>query len=78
MSFIGSKKSWYVKLYVDVELTKSLIRCTKICYEGEKRLVSFMYESLHLFYFYCGKLGHGDKSCGQKMMDVKLGELNEG
>lgn len=40
--------------------------------------MSFKYESLHLFYFYCGKLGHEDKSCGQKMMDVKLGQWDEG
>lgn len=67
----------YVKLLVDVELNKPLIWGTRICFEEEKRWVSFKYESLPLFCFYCGKLCHGEKSCGKTLSYQKEGKLEE-
>lgn len=57
----GSKEERYVKLLVDVDLTKALIRRTKVCFEEEKRWVSFKYESLSLYCFYCSMIRHGER-----------------
>lgn len=73
----GSKDGRYVKLLVDVELNKPLIWGIRICFEEEKRWVSFKYESLPLFCFYCGKLCYGEKSCGKKLSYPKEGKLEE-
>lgn len=73
----GSKYGRYVKLLVEVDLTKPLIRVTKICFEWEKRWVSFKYEFLPIYCFYCGHIGHSEKSCGKKMGDIKIGRMDD-
>lgn len=67
-----------MKLLVDVDLNKPLIRITKVCFEGEKKWVSFKYESLSLYCFYCSMIRHGEKVCGKKMVDAKMGKMDEG
>lgn len=52
----GSKEGRYVKMRVEIDLTKSMIRGTKLNFEGQKRWVGFNYEQLPLFCFYCGKI----------------------
>lgn len=42
---------------------------------GDTSWVEFKYENLLGFYFYCGKVGHGDKSCKQRKKDVKKCEI---
>lgn len=74
----GSKEGRYVKMFVEVELTKPLIRGTKICFEGETRWVNFKYEQLPFFCFYCGVLGHGERLCNKKMKYVENDCLSEG
>lgn len=49
-----TKEGRYVKMLVEVDLTKPLIRGTKVGFEGEKQWV-LKYEQLPLFCFYCGK-----------------------
>lgn len=47
----GSKKGRYVKMLVDINLTKPLIRGSKIRCEGEMKWISFKYEMLPNFLF---------------------------
>lgn len=74
----GKKEERYVKLLVDVDLTKPLIRVTNISFEGEKRWVMFKYEQLPLFCFYCGKIGYRERNCGKKMTDSRISDMNKG
>lgn len=73
----GSKDSRYAKLLVEVDLTKPLIRGTKLRCNGGMRWVEFKYENLPLFYFYCGKGGHGDRMCERKKKDSLNSALPE-
>lgn len=56
-----SKEGRYVKMLVEVDLTKPFIRGTKIRFEGEMSWVMFKYEQLPFFCFYCGKIGHEER-----------------
>lgn len=56
----GSKEGRYVKMLVEVDLCKPLIRGTSIKFEGDKRWVMFKYEQLPQFCFYCGMIEHGE------------------
>lgn len=67
-------------MLVEIDLTKPLIyiRGINLNFEGEKRWVGFKYEQFPLFYFYCGKIGHGERSQEKKIQDSKKSELEEG
>lgn len=41
-------------------------------------MVMFKYEQLPFFFFYCRKIGHGEKMCGEKMQDSRNNVLVEG
>lgn len=75
---IDSKEGRCAKLLVEVDLSKPLIRGTKLSFEGEKRWVIFRYEQLSFFYFYCGKIGHGERGCCIKAHDLKNSNLCKG
>lgn len=47
-----------MKLLVEIDLNKALLRGSKIKLDDEMIWVEFRYEQLPQFYFYCGKLGH--------------------
>lgn len=74
----GSKEGRFAKMLVEVNLTQPLIRATTIYFEGEKRWVTFRYEQLPAFCYYCGRLGHSERNCGKKIMDSKNLKLQEG
>lgn len=50
----GNKEGKYVKLLVDVNLTKPLILGTRIRYNGKISRISFKNEQLPYFCFYYG------------------------
>lgn len=74
----GSKEGRYAKLLVEVDLTKPLIRGTKLRCNGESRWVDFKYENLPIFFFYCGMVGHGERRCVRKNVDSQNSDLHEG
>lgn len=74
----GSKEGRYAKLLVDVDLTKSLLRGTKIRCNDELRWISFKYKQLPFFCFYCGKIGHRERVCELKMLDARNSCVDEG
>lgn len=74
----GSASGKIIKLYAEVDLTKPLLRGTKLTLEDEMFWVEFKYESLPTLCFYCGILGHMEKSCDRKMQDSKDAKLCEG
>lgn len=67
----GSSEGRFAKLLVEMDLTKPLIRGTKLRCKGDETWIEFKYKNIPLFCFYCGKLGHGDRLCGRKQEDIK-------
>lgn len=73
-----SKKGRLLKILAEVDLDKSLLRGSKIQYEGQTVWVQFQYENLAMFYFYCGKAGHAKQNCFYRKNDAKAGKIVEG
>lgn len=67
-----------LKLLVEIELNKPLLRGTKIKLDDELVWVDFRYEQLPNFCFYCRKIGHPEKNCERKMMDFRGNSICEG
>lgn len=74
----GSKEGRYAKLLVEIDLTKPLIRGSKLRCNGEMQWIMFRYENLPFYCFYCGMIGHGERLCDKKMSDARIGRLTEG
>lgn len=73
----GSKEGRHAKLLVEVDLHKLLIWGTRLTCNGEIRWVTFKYEQLPYFWFYCELIGHGEKICERKKNDSKYSRLIE-
>lgn len=73
-----SKNGLLLKLLVEVELEKPLLRGTKLKFDNEFVWAEFRYEKLPTFYFYCEIVGHREKSCDRKMHDSMNSSINEG
>lgn len=67
----GGREGRHVKVLVDLDLTKPLIRGTTLKYKQSKCWIEFKYEKLPLFCFYCGTIGNNEKMCGQRRQDVE-------
>lgn len=74
----GSKEERYAKMLVEVDLTKPLLKGTKISFEGEQRWVMFKYEQFPSFCFYCRSIGHGERRSGMKISYLKNLKLHKG
>ena len=60
----GVKWGKYLRVRVQLDVTKKLIRGKKIAVEGgEQRWISFKYERLPNFCYRCGLLSHGLRDC---------------
>lgn len=74
----GSKKGRYISILAEVDLNKSLLRGTKIRFQGQTVWVEFKYEKLVSFCFNCGRVGRLERSCLVRTGDAKAGQLREG
>lgn len=74
----GSRSGRLMKILVDIDLGKPLMRGTKIKLEEELLWVDFTYEKLPTFYFYCGIIGHQEKNCDTKCEDAEHQTIVEG
>lgn len=66
----GGKDQRHINVLVDLDVTKALLRGTKLRHKQSECWVEFKYENLPLFCFYCGCLGHNEKGCAQRKLDV--------
>ena len=63
---VKSGLAWgpFLRIRVDVDITKPLMRSKMIHIEGmEKGWVYFKYERLFIYYYRCGILGHQERVC---------------
>ncbi|XP_055801627.1 uncharacterized protein At4g02000-like [Solanum dulcamara] len=66
----GSKEGQYIRLKVRINITKPLPKVKLIKLESETTWVEIRYENLPYVCYYCGLLGHNDKTCTQRAKDV--------
>lgn len=66
----GGTEHQHLKIQVDIDLTKPLHRGTMLKYTQSKCWIEFQYEQLPMFYFYCGLIGHNEKSCSKRKTDL--------
>ncbi|CAA0815770.1 Unknown protein, partial [Striga hermonthica] len=67
-----------LKLLVSINLGEPLPRCTNIRLGDQIATVGFQYERLVSLCYYCGVIGHLDKSCKKRLEDIKNQALKEG
>lgn len=60
-----------IKIQVDLDLTKPLLRGLIHKYRQMESWVEFRYEQLPMFYFYCGYIGHNEKLCAKRKEDLR-------
>ncbi|KAK9291799.1 hypothetical protein L1049_019749 [Liquidambar formosana] len=64
----------FLRIWAAIPITKPLRRGGRILlHNSEKVWVDFRYERLPIFCYYCGHMGHDEKSCIQKYNDEKRG-----
>ncbi|CAA0814779.1 Unknown protein, partial [Striga hermonthica] len=68
----------YLRLLVTVDLKEPLLRCTCIKLGDTFKRIEFKYEKLLNLCYYCGKIGHVDRTCNLRMEDIANGTLSEG
>lgn len=66
----GERDERHLKIQVEVDLTKPLVRGTMLKYKMVKCWVEFRYEQLPTFYFYCGIIWHNEKMCAKRKGDL--------
>lgn len=69
------KEDRHIKIQVDLDLTKALIRGMKLKYRQTETWVEFRYEQLPTFCFYCGHIGHNEKLCAKRNEDLRLDKV---
>jgi hypothetical protein len=53
----------FLRVKIQIDLTKPLPRGRKLKYEGELTWITFKYERLPKFCFHCGVISHGEEGC---------------
>lgn len=66
----GGKDERHLNIQVELDLTKPLMRVTKLKYKLSETWVEFRYEQLPNFCYYYGKIGYNEKLCLKKKHDV--------
>lgn len=66
----GGKEERHIKLQVELDLTKPLLRGTKLKYKHLETWVEFKYVQLPNFCYYCVQIGHNETVCSKRKQDV--------
>lgn len=66
----GGKEDRHLKVQVEIDIAKPLLRGTMLKFKLAEICVEFRYETLPTFCFYCGHLGHNKKLCTKRKQDL--------
>lgn len=66
----GGKDAKHINILVELDLTKPLLRGTKLKYKSIKIWVEFRYEQLPTFCYYCGRIGHNERMYLKRKQDI--------
>lgn len=72
---VGGRDERHIKILVDLDLNKPLLRGIMLKYKMAKHWVEFRYEQLPIFCFYCGRIGHNEKLCSQRKEDLSQNKV---
>lgn len=78
LSESGSKFGRHLKIQVELRLDKPLMRGTRLKFQGQEAWVTFKYENLASFCYYCGLVGHSERACATRRTAVTTGNVLEG
>lgn len=67
---VGGKDERHLKIQVEIDLTKPLLRGTMLKYKMFKIWVEFRHKILPIFCFYCGHMGYNEKQCTKRKHDL--------
>lgn len=68
---VGSREVMYIKILAETDLSKPLIRGTKLKYKMREIWVEFRYEQLPFFCYYCSCIGHNKRICAVRKEDLE-------
>lgn len=71
----GSKEGQYIRLKARMNITKPLPRGKLIKLGSETTWVEIRYKNLPYVCYYCGLLGHNEKTCTHRAKDVRHGTV---
>ncbi|CAA0825772.1 Unknown protein, partial [Striga hermonthica] len=74
----GSIHGRIIKVLVELRLDEPILRGANINLGHESCWVDFRYEGLQTFCFYCGRIGHSERSCDKKKDDIVRNALKPG
>ncbi|CAA0807084.1 Unknown protein [Striga hermonthica] len=77
-SLLGVKRAMSAIWRLHQRLEEPLPRCTVVKLEDQQTMVQFKYERLVNLCYYCGCIGHLDKNCETRLMDIENRCLQEG
>lgn len=66
----GGKETRHLKLLVELDLTKPVMRGTRLRFKQNEIWVEFKYEQMPTFCFYCGCVGHNERVCTRRKEDL--------
>ncbi|MBA0842187.1 hypothetical protein Goarm_002031, partial [Gossypium armourianum] len=76
ISLLGKGNRNFMRIRVQIDIRRPLKRRKNISFGGNCSYVNFKYERLSLFCFYCGRLGHNDSFCEERMnLGVEIAEM---
>ncbi|MBA0818690.1 hypothetical protein Gohar_021848 [Gossypium harknessii] len=76
VSSLGKRNRNFMRIRVQIDIRRPLKRRKKISFGGKCSYVNFKYERLSLFCFYCGRLGHNDSFCEERLnLGVEIAEM---
>lgn len=73
----GSKKGIHLKILVEIDLNRPLMRETKLKFNEQEVWVDFKYENLAQFDFYCGRIGHSERNYWVRKGMLIVGNLGQ-
>ncbi|KAL3536249.1 hypothetical protein ACH5RR_004710 [Cinchona calisaya] len=71
----GSKEGRHLRILVEVDLTKRLLRGTLVRMDGMLRWVEFRYVRCLDFCYICGIVGHGERNCSKKKEELDKDQI---
>lgn len=74
---IGGKEGRHLKILVEMDLMKPLVRGTKVKYKNCETWIQFRYEQFPVFCYYCGCIGHNERIYEKRKEDLQHGTLKE-
>lgn len=60
------KEGRHIKILAELDLSKPLVRGTKLKYKQSEIWIQFKYEQLPIFCYYCGYIGHNIRMCTKR------------